>query len=75
MRLNELALMSNPVRALVQRHVEVPRLLRLGGRMTGGRALEIGCGRGAGTGLSGSLTQDSEQVAGAIAWFVATKGA
>jgi ubiquinone/menaquinone biosynthesis C-methylase UbiE len=45
----EFALMNNPVRAAIQRHVEVRRMLALGGRMQGGRALEIGCGRGAGT--------------------------
>jgi ubiquinone/menaquinone biosynthesis C-methylase UbiE len=53
MRLNwiELRLMNNPVRAAVQRHFEAPRLLRMGGAMRGGRALEVGCGRGAGTAL------------------------
>jgi ubiquinone/menaquinone biosynthesis C-methylase UbiE len=45
----EFALMNNPVRAAIQRHVEVRRMLALGGGMQGGRALEIGCGRGAGT--------------------------
>ncbi|MGQ0736786.1 MAG: class I SAM-dependent methyltransferase [Acidobacteriota bacterium] len=40
--------MNNPARAAVQRRVEATRLLRLGGRMSGGRALEIGCGRGVG---------------------------
>jgi len=47
----EYALMNNPVRAAVQRRFEAPRLLRMGGRMRGGRALEIGCGRGVGTEL------------------------
>lgn len=53
MRLNklELALMNNPLRAAIQRHFEAPRLLRMGGPMCGGRALEIGCGRGVGTEL------------------------
>lgn len=53
MRLNrfETALMNNPVRAAVQRRWEVPKLRRMGGRLTGGRALEVGCGRGVGTGL------------------------
>lgn len=53
MRLNrlEFALMNNPLRAAVQRHFEAPRLLRMGGPMSGGRALEIGCGRGVGTEL------------------------
>lgn len=44
----EFALMNNPVRAALQRHVEVPQFLRLAGPMEGGRALEIGCGGGAG---------------------------
>jgi len=50
MRLNrvEFALMNNPVRAAVQRRVEARRLLEMGGPMSGGTALEIGCGRGVG---------------------------
>lgn len=44
-------LMNNPVRAAVQRHVEARRLLRMGGAVRGGRALEIGCGRGVGAGI------------------------
>lgn len=50
MRLNrlEFALMNNPLRAAVQRHFEAARLLHLGGPMSGGTALEIGCGRGLG---------------------------
>lgn len=44
----EYALMNNPLRPLVQRHFEARRLLRVGGRLHGGRALEIGCGSGAG---------------------------
>jgi ubiquinone/menaquinone biosynthesis C-methylase UbiE len=53
MRLNrlEFALMNNPLRAAIQQHFEAPRLLQMGGPMTGGRALEIGCGRGVGTEL------------------------
>ena len=47
----EFLLMNNPVRAALQRHVEAPRLLRMGGAMPGGLALEIGCGRGVGTEL------------------------
>ncbi len=47
----EYALMNNPVRAAIQRHVEARRLLRMGGSMRGGRALEVGCGRGVGTEL------------------------
>jgi ubiquinone/menaquinone biosynthesis C-methylase UbiE len=50
MRLNriEFALMNNPVRAAVQRRVEAKRFLEMGGAMSGGTALEIGCGRGVG---------------------------
>jgi ubiquinone/menaquinone biosynthesis C-methylase UbiE len=44
----EYALMNNPIRAAIQRHFEARRLLRLGGVMSGGRALEVGCGRGVG---------------------------
>ncbi len=43
--------MNNPIRASIQRHFEARRLLRMGGRMRGGRALELGCGRGVGTEL------------------------
>lgn len=44
----EYALMNNPIRAVVQRRLEAHRLLSLGGRMSGGVAREIGCGRGVG---------------------------
>ncbi len=44
----EFASMNNPLRAWVQRHFEAGRLLRLGGMMKGGLALEIGCGQGIG---------------------------
>lgn len=44
----EYALMNNPVRAAIQRHFEASRLLRMAGPMSGGRALEVGCGRGVG---------------------------
>jgi ubiquinone/menaquinone biosynthesis C-methylase UbiE len=47
----EYRLMNNPIRAAIQRHFEAQRLLRMGGPMRGGRALEIGCGRGVGTEL------------------------
>lgn len=47
----EYALMNNPLRAAIQRHFEATRLLRMGGAMQGGAALEIGCGRGVGAGL------------------------
>ncbi|NNG15899.1 MAG: methyltransferase domain-containing protein [Gemmatimonadales bacterium] len=43
--------MNNPFRAALQRHVEARRLLRMGGPVSGGRALEIGCGRGVGAGI------------------------
>lgn len=39
--------MNNPLRALVQRHYEAPRLMRLA-RNKAGRILEIGCGQGVG---------------------------
>lgn len=50
MKLNlwERLLVNNPVRSLVQHHVEAPRLLRLGGRLEGKHVLEVGCGRGVG---------------------------
>src|SRR5580692_8107108 len=44
----EKALMNNPVRAELQRRFEATRLLKLGGPVAGGRALEVGCGRGVG---------------------------
>ncbi|HWT00809.1 MAG TPA: class I SAM-dependent methyltransferase [Pyrinomonadaceae bacterium] len=53
MKLNraEKALMNNPVRAFIQRHYESRLLERLGGRTQGMRVLEVGCGRGVGTGI------------------------
>src|SRR3990172_12588458 len=53
MRLNaiETALMNNPVRAAIQGRFEAERLLAMGGRLRGGRALEVGCGRGVGVEL------------------------
>lgn len=47
----EYALMNNPLRAAIQRRFEARKLLRMGGRMNGGRALEVGCGRGVGAEL------------------------
>lgn len=44
----EFALMNNPVRAAVQRRFEAARLLEMGGGLEGGKALELGCGRGIG---------------------------
>ena len=51
MKLNrvEKALMNNPVRELLQWRYEAPLLERLGGRVDGLQALEVGCGRGVGT--------------------------
>ncbi|KAB2969624.1 MAG: class I SAM-dependent methyltransferase [Thermoanaerobaculia bacterium] len=51
MKLNrfEKALMNNPARAALQRWYEAPLLERLGGRVDGLSAMEIGCGRGVGT--------------------------
>lgn len=53
MRLNrlEFALMNNPLRAALQRHYESRHLWRMAGPIAGGRALELGCGRGVGTAL------------------------
>lgn len=50
MKLNwaEKALMNNPVRAALQRGFEAKLLERIGGRIDGELALEIGCGRGVG---------------------------
>lgn len=40
-------LMNNPLRALLQKYFEFPRLLRMGGNIHG-CVLEVGCGRGVG---------------------------
>lgn len=50
MRMNriETVLVNSAPRRWLQRAVETPVLLRLGGRMAGGTALELGCGQGAG---------------------------
>jgi len=40
--------MNNPLRACVQRNFEARRLLKLGGALSGGTVLEVGCGRGVG---------------------------
>jgi ubiquinone/menaquinone biosynthesis C-methylase UbiE len=47
----EKALMNNPIRSALQRHVEARWLLDMGGGVRGGTALEVGCGRGVGTRL------------------------
>lgn len=44
-------LMNNPVRSAIQRYFEVPKLLKMGGKLQGGKILEVGCGRGVGPGL------------------------
>ena len=44
----EYRLMNNPLRAAIQRYLEARRLLKMGGAMNGGVAIEIGCGRGVG---------------------------
>ncbi|MCC7307698.1 MAG: class I SAM-dependent methyltransferase [Acidobacteria bacterium] len=51
MKLNSIEkfLMNNPVRAFVQRHHEARMFKALGGKTTGQKVLEIGCGRGVGT--------------------------
>jgi ubiquinone/menaquinone biosynthesis C-methylase UbiE len=50
MKLNWLgrASLNNPARATMQRRVAASLMNRLGGRVDGGRALEVGCGRGVG---------------------------
>jgi ubiquinone/menaquinone biosynthesis C-methylase UbiE len=49
-RLNavEKLLVNNPARSMIQRRYEAPLLMRLGGRVDGGKVLEVGCGRGVG---------------------------
>jgi ubiquinone/menaquinone biosynthesis C-methylase UbiE len=50
MRMNRIETwaVNNPLRAMSQRWLEAPLLRRLGGRIDGGTALELGCGRGLG---------------------------
>ena len=47
----ETLLVNSWPRAMLQRYYEAPLLRRLGGRVEGGRVLEVGCGRGVGTEL------------------------
>lgn len=47
----EKVLMNNPIRSAIQRYFEVPKLLKMGGKLQGGKVLEMGCGRGIGTEL------------------------
>jgi 2-polyprenyl-3-methyl-5-hydroxy-6-metoxy-1,4-benzoquinol methylase len=44
----ERLLLAHPLRDQVQLRLDARRLRRLGGRIDGGRVLELGCGRGAG---------------------------
>jgi hypothetical protein len=48
MKAIETALMDSPARAAIQRRFEAERLLAMGGRIRGRRALQVGCGRGVG---------------------------
>ncbi len=45
----EKVLMNNPVKAWFHKHVEAEKLLSMGGPMSGGVALEVGCGQGVGS--------------------------
>jgi len=47
----EKIMMNNPIREAFHRHVEARQLLRMGGPLSGGVALEVGCGRGVGAEL------------------------
>jgi ubiquinone/menaquinone biosynthesis C-methylase UbiE len=47
----EKAMMNNPIREFIHRHYEARKLLSMGGAMSGGIALEVGCGRGVGSEL------------------------
>lgn len=53
MKLNflERLFITSPVRPLIQRHLEARQLLKMGGTISGKRALEIGCGPGSGIDL------------------------
>jgi ubiquinone/menaquinone biosynthesis C-methylase UbiE len=55
--------MNNPVRALIQRHYEMPLLEKLGGPLDGLRVLEVGCGRGVGTELIKRRLRASQVIA------------
>ena len=43
--------MNNPARAAAQRRLTAKHMLRLGGDVSNGTALEVGCGRGLGVGI------------------------
>lgn len=47
----ERLLILNPIRPLIQRHLEAWQLQKLGGLLQGGHVLEIGCGPGSGIDL------------------------
>jgi len=53
--------MNNPIRALVQRHYEAPRLMRLFSGKPG-KVLEIGCGQGAGAKIIYDLLNPEQYV-------------
>lgn len=48
----ERAAVNNPLRSALQRRIGAKKLIRLGGDLTGGRVLEIGCGRGVGADIA-----------------------
>ena len=56
----EKVMMNNPVRAMIQKQLEARILLRLGGEITGGKVLEVGCGRGEGIRLIKEVFQAGE---------------
>jgi predicted RNA methylase len=62
------------VRALVQRRVEAPVLLRLGGQVPGGRVLELGTGR-RGTGLRLAIEVFGAARADGVEWYDASVAA
>ena len=45
------AILNSPARAYAQEHIVIPLLQSMGATLAGCRVLEIGCGRGVGTGL------------------------
>ena len=47
--------MNNAARSAIQRHIIVPLWVRLGGAVSNGRLLEVGCGRGIGVRLARDL--------------------
>lgn len=55
--------MNNPARAAAQRRITAKHMLRLGGPVLGGNALEIGCGRGVGIEIMMDMFQAETVVA------------